>query len=229
MHNEPERLDENDGPQPSPFSYDEAAPTPVTRYVLIALAVTVVAFLGWRWFYIPPIAECGPFPAPIQAEVDRRREVAGPAGYRVETDCTYDIRAQVMSVREFSSDRGSVLSPVDFVLAWGPLTREPWVNGIRYSQGNRWYHYKPRSRDLRDMNVVAGHSANTHILLPPDDPSLRDTILGVRRGDVVHLKGYLVSVFGPNGYRWISSRTREDTGGGSCEVFYVTDASVETP
>jgi hypothetical protein len=43
----------------------------------------------------------------------------------------------------------------------------------------------------------------------------------VRAGNMVHLKGYLVEVTSPQGFRWKSSLTREDTGGGACELILV--------
>jgi hypothetical protein len=37
----------------------------------------------------------------------------------------------------------------------------------------------------------------------------------------VRLSGYLVEVLGDDGWRWVSSLTREDTGTGACEVIWV--------
>jgi hypothetical protein len=36
------------------------------------------------------------------------------------------------------------------------------------------------------------------------------------------LEGYLVNITGANGWHWNSSMSRDDTGGGSCEVLYLT-------
>jgi hypothetical protein len=57
--------------------------------------------------------------------------------------------------------------------------------------------------------------------LIPSTSRVRDRLEDVRPGNVVRLRGYLVSVSGPNGYTWRSSLTRTDTGAGACELFYV--------
>jgi hypothetical protein len=47
----------------------------------------------------------------------------------------------------------------------------------------------------------------------------------VRKGESIDLSGYLVNVKQAEGeeFTWNSSLSREDEGGGSCEVFYVTE------
>ena len=40
----------------------------------------------------------------------------------------------------------------------------------------------------------------------------------VREGNVVMLRGYLISARHPNGATWNSSLTRDDTGNGACEL-----------
>jgi hypothetical protein len=48
-------------------------------------------------------------------------------------------------------------------------------------------------------------------------------LLAVDEGDVIQIRGYLVSIAGPDGERWKSSLSRNDTGGGSCELLYATE------
>jgi hypothetical protein len=43
----------------------------------------------------------------------------------------------------------------------------------------------------------------------------------VRAGDRVRIEGWLVEATAPDGWRWRSSLTREDTGNGACELVYV--------
>jgi len=51
-------------------------------------------------------------------------------------------------------------------------------------------------------------------------------LLRIRAGQIVSLAGYLVEVRGPNGMRWRSSLTREDTGAGACELVWVETLDV---
>ncbi len=51
--------------------------------------------------------------------------------------------------------------------------------------------------------------------------------MGVRKGDQVHLKGWLVSYgIKDTPYRRVSSTTRTDRGNGACETIFVTDFEV---
>ncbi len=63
--------------------------------------------------------------------------------------------------------------------------------------------------------------------LIPARGAVKATLLKARSGDLVRLEGYLVRCEGPDGFRWQSSLTREDTGDGSCEVVWVESASIE--
>ena len=75
---------------------------------------------------------------------------------------------------------------------------------------------------------VSIQSANTHVIAA--DSSVKSVINRIRRGDHVHLKGYLVNIIGMGSggksFSWNSSISRTDSGNGACEVFYVTEAKI---
>jgi hypothetical protein len=48
----------------------------------------------------------------------------------------------------------------------------------------------------------------------------------VQAGDVVRLRGYLVRVTAEDGWSWLSSTSRSDTGDGSCEVMWIEGVEV---
>ena len=50
-------------------------------------------------------------------------------------------------------------------------------------------------------------------------------LAGIRAGQRVRIDGWLVEVQADDGWRWRSSTSREDTGGGACEVVYVCGIS----
>ena len=137
----------------------------------------------------------------------------------------YEINAEVKGTEEYSRDWNSILSPVDFALAWQDLTRRELDRHISYSQSNRWYHYRYAGGFPRDKRYIIEHSANHHIL--PANNTLERAVLSVDEGDRIRLKGYLVNVDGIDGdghkVWWRSSLTRSDEGDGSCEVFWVTE------
>ncbi len=41
------------------------------------------------------------------------------------------------------------------------------------------------------------------------------------------MSGYLVDVRGPNGFRWNTSLSRNDTGDGACEIMWIESLAVE--
>jgi hypothetical protein len=54
---------------------------------------------------------------------------------------------------------------------------------------------------------------------------VKKQLLAVRRHVLVTLEGYLVEITRPDGYHWRSSLSRDDTGGGACEVMWVTSVA----
>jgi hypothetical protein len=68
------------------------------------------------------------------------------------------------------------------------------------------------------------NSANVHII--PKDNTLEKTFNNVYKGSLIELKGYLVEVRTDDGWRWVSSLKRDDTGGGSCELFWVEEVII---
>lgn len=135
---------------------------------------------------------------------------------------SYEIKAAVKSVHRYSSDYSSQVSPMDLVLAWGNLNQHAIDSQISYRQSNRWYYFQFSPECPVDGSYIQAHSANVH-LIPADDNILRQ-MNGLRRNDTVQITGYLVAVkFAPG--EWRSSLSREDSGDGACEIFYVTAIS----
>jgi hypothetical protein len=69
---------------------------------------------------------------------------------------------------------------------------------------------------------VVTHSSNNHII--PDNENIHRAIKSINKKDEVILEGWLVNLKGV--YRgknvfWNTSLSRNDTGNGSCELFYL--------
>jgi hypothetical protein len=60
----------------------------------------------------------------------------------------------------------------------------------------------------------------------PATPEVENKLRQIRDNDEIKFKGYLVRVEAADGWRWTSSTTRNDTGGGACEVILVEDISL---
>ena len=55
---------------------------------------------------------------------------------------------------------------------------------------------------------------------------VKGVIRGLRVGQILEMDGFLVNAADPEGRMWNSSTTREDSGNGACELFYVERARV---
>jgi len=144
-------------------------------------------------------------------------------GYTITPLARYKVTAVVLSRDRYRLDRGAELAPVDLALGWGPMSVASVINEISFSQSGRWYEYRYPGEPPLDPRAMSTHSANTHCL--PGSAEIRQKLLAVKRHELVTLEGYLVEVTGADGYRWRSSLSREDTGGGSCEVLWISAVS----
>lgn len=135
----------------------------------------------------------------------------------------YDIEARVLSVEPYKMDGGAKLAPFDFAVGWGVMSDSAVLEHFRVSQGARFFTIYP-DEDAIDLRTALLGSANMHLI--PSTGGVREQLEDVRPGNLVHMQGYLVNVTGPDGYYWNSSLTREDTGNGACELFYVESIRV---
>ena len=140
--------------------------------------------------------------------------------YTITPLARYKIAAVTLSRDRYRFDPGAPISPVDLALGWGPMSVASIINDLSISQWGRWYEYRYAGEPPLDPGAIASHSANTHCL--PATNEVREKLLAVKRHQLVTMEGYLVEVTGADGYHWRSSLSRTDTGGGACEVFWIT-------
>ena len=189
------------------------------------ILVLVVGLLGW-WLWPEP--ELRHPPGVLVAEEPEQRPMSEARrwekdGYAVTALAQFKIRALVLHRERYSHGRESDLSPLDLALGWGALSDQSVIDQIDISQGGRWYRW--RSKKLPVPNgVIITKSANVHLI--PASEEVAETLLSAIRGSIVDLQGYLVEVKGEGGWKWVSSLRRDDTGGGSCELFWVEKAKV---
>lgn len=138
--------------------------------------------------------------------------------FELTPQARYDIAARVLSVETYSIDGGARLSPVDFAVGWGVMSDTAVLDHFRVTQGARFFTIYPDAEAI-DLRTALRGTANMHLI--PANSKVRHQLDGVRAGHVVRLQGMLVNVRGPNGYAWNTSLSRNDTGAGACELFYV--------
>lgn len=158
----------------------------------------------------------------LAANEPRQRLVQRPAfqfgNYELTPLADFDVEARVLSVERYRTDVSSRLSPIDFALGWGPMSDSAVLEHFRIKQGGRFFSIYPDEQAI-DMQVALLSAANMHLI--PASGTLENELKRVRPGNVVRLRGQLVSALGPNNFSWRSSLTRTDTGNGACELFYV--------
>lgn len=186
--------------------------------------IFLAAVVAAAWFLLhEPAAQWKGLPASADPQQDAQQLPApfGSGDYTITPLARYGLKAVVLSRSRYRYDGGAKLAPLDLALGWGPMSASAVINDLDVSQSGRWYQYRWGSKGSPlEPDTIARHSANTHCL--PATPELRDKLLSVRRHELVALSGYLVEVSGPGGYRWRSSLSRDDTGGGACEVMWIT-------
>jgi len=135
----------------------------------------------------------------------------------------YHIKARVLSRNNFSLGKESDISPFDLALGWGPMSDQSVIDKIDITQRNRWYHWKAEVLPI-PAREISLNSANVHII--PGEEAVEEKFDNVYKGSLIEMKGYLVEVTTSDGWRWKSSLKRDDTAGGSCELFWVEDLVV---
>mgnify|MGYP000355210971 CR=1 FL=1 len=146
-------------------------------------------------------------------------------GYSITPLASFELKAKVLSKKNYSFGREADLSSTDLTLGWGRMSDEAILKTMDISQSNRWYHWQTEEL-LIPRSEISQTSANMHMI--PADDLIRSQLKRVRKGDIVSIRGSLVRVDGDNGWRWRSSLTRNDTGGGACELVYVDSLYIES-
>lgn len=143
--------------------------------------------------------------------------------YTITALAEFKIKAFVLSTNSFSMSKAAELSPMDLALGWGPMSNQAIIDGLDISQSNRWYHWKAKVLVIPAKEINT-HSANMHII--PANEDVEEKLVGLYKGCIIEMRGYLVSVKGEDGWHWESSLRRDDTGGGACELVWAEELKV---
>lgn len=144
--------------------------------------------------------------------------------HRITKVAEYTVIGIIVGIETYSSDRGAALAPCDIALVFGEMvTRQIWRK-ISWSQSGRWYWW---SYDIDDVpggnDFIVANSSNNHII--PADTRVADAVRRLDKGDTIRLTGFLIDIEEtgvPYGFTWRTSRSRTDTGDGSCEIIWLT-------
>lgn len=99
------------------------------------------------------------------------------------------------------------------------MTDDGVLGQLAISRSGRGYPYRWQGQPPLPPGQIRDHSANMHLI--PADDGVAGVLQRIRTGQTIALHGWLVEVDDGRGWRWRSSLTRYNSGGGACELVYV--------
>lgn len=197
-------------------------PMDVARRVGFAFALAAIAASWMMWSR--PVTYAGrPITLPV-VQTDSRARPFVHKNHRITPLADFALTAVVLSRESYRFDRAAEISPVDLALGWGPMSDARVIQRLDISQGGRWAHYRWSGSPPIPPYVINRHFANIHVI--PASRQVGDALRRVRQGQVISIRGILVDVRGSDGWRWVSSVSRDDTGNGACEVIFAEEIRV---
>jgi hypothetical protein len=185
-------------------------------------AAIFAVYFYWQQSEIPRPAGALAPDEPVQTAI-YSSSLPEKNGYRIAPLAAFDIRARVIRSERYRFGREADLAPVDLVLGWGAMSDSAVLQQINFFQGGRFYRWSANVLPV-PREVIETHSANMHMI--PANGAIERQLKSIRAGNMVHLKGLLVEATSPEGWRWKSSLTRNDTGAGACELILVQSLDV---
>jgi hypothetical protein len=172
---------------------------------------------------LPPLVARGQ--PPLQSDAPAAMPPFQLEGASLQPLAGFSVEARVLSREDYSFGREAEYSPTDLALGWGRMGDDAVLDRLDISQSSRWYRYRWRGDPPIPPREIIRSSANMHMI--PSDGAVASALHEVKPGQRVRIDGWLVQVDANDGWHWRSSTTREDTGGGACEVVYVCSISRE--
>lgn len=194
---------------------------------ILFVVLVLLAGMGYRDWSMREIEHP---PGVLVSEVPTQVNVRGLASvamddYELTPRAEFEIRARVLSRKDYSWGTEADLSPVDLALGWGVMSDQAVLDRIEISQGSRWYYTRYDLPAPISNKEIIQNSGNMHMI--PAQNRIRKKLKDVRVGDIVRLRGRLVDINHPSGWHWGTSLSRHDTGGGSCEIVYLEEIEIE--
>jgi hypothetical protein len=166
---------------------------------------------------------------PVQTMINRDGMSFKFGQYTVTPVATFQLQAIVLSSTRYylniknymDTKMDAALFPMDLALGWQIWDDPHFREQVDVSQAGRFYfwhtdHYVASTKQINDT------ASNMHII--PANRKIFNKIYSFREGELVTLSGYLVNASNESGLVWHTSLTREDSGGGACEIFLVEEA-----
>jgi hypothetical protein len=171
-------------------------------------------------------------PGSIATEEPRQRNIDNGASfqrdrYTLTPRAKFSATARPLRTERYRTDVGAEIAPIDVAIGWGPMSDSALLDQLKFSQSGRFLHWSANKPPTVAWDVINRSAANMHVI--PADPSVLQRLSKARIGDLIEIDGELVDVKRNDGWRWNTSMTRDDQGGGACELIYVTNVVIRSP
>ena len=187
----------------------------------LLLLLAVLAAIGlWDYSHRPLWHPPGVLAAeaPQQQAVDNATTPWTKGDIAIKPLAKFAMVARVLGRADYHWDTESQLVPTDLALGWGRMSDSAVLGNVEISQSTRFYYWRVQEFPIPEREIIES-SANMHLIAA--ERNVERAIGRARVGDIVNFDGYLVEADWPNGYKWTSSLTRSDSGGGACELVWV--------
>ena len=144
--------------------------------------------------------------------------------YNYKAIVNFKLSSRVLSIRSYGSDDMSEFCPLDLAVGWGKMSDQSVIDELDIYQQHRWYVWRTKKFPIPQKEIELS-SSNIHII--PANDNVEGVLDEIIRGNIVSLTGKLVNVnkIGEI-FTWKSSRKRDDTGGGACEILWLENISI---
>lgn len=202
------------------------------------LALMIVACLALAWWLAHPSganispethallanAAC-PLPprvvrgdAPLQTDVPSGLHLPAVDGATLTPLAGFSVDARVLRRENYFADAGAKFSPTDLALGWGRMREDAVLDQLSITQGGRFFYYRWQNSPPIPSDEIVRSASNMHII--PSSSDVARALDAVKPGERIRIDGWLVRIDRDNGWHWVSSLSRTDSGDGACELIY---------
>ena len=165
---------------------------------------------------LPPRVAAGA--PPRQTDAPSGLVLPAVAGARLTPLAGFSVEAHVLGVENYWFDDGANYSPTDLAPGWGRMRDPAILSQLSFSQGSRFFSYRWRDQPPIPPPEIVRSASNMHII--PASEEVASALDAVEVGDNLRIDGWLVRIDRKDGWHWVSSLRRDDSGDGACELIY---------
>jgi hypothetical protein len=192
---------------------------PIGRLLLMLVAI-LVAWVWWSHRAVHHAPGVLVADAPVQVAVPSG-VIGEREGFELKAVAQYALRGRVLGTKRYYGGVQAPLVPIDVAVGWGKMSDQAIVDQLTLTMGNRVFFYEWRNQPPIPKDEIMRSAANNHVIAA--NAHIASAVRDLHIGQIVEMRGWLVDASGRGGFRWATSRQRDDNGNGACELFLVEE------